>query len=92
MTCPYCCPSAGSRDILAHSAQRHIARGYAATAGRAGRGRRRAGRTGPGDYADPVAATRLLVLGVVRGYGRAHGYLVGTDLLGWEADRWANVK
>jgi DNA-binding PadR family transcriptional regulator len=39
-----------------------------------------------------VSATRLLVLGVVRGYGRAHGYLIGNDLLAWEADRWANVK
>ncbi|MET0189830.1 MAG: PadR family transcriptional regulator [Pseudonocardia sediminis] len=39
-----------------------------------------------------MSATRLLVLGVVRGYGRAHGYLIGTDLLAWEADRWANVK
>lgn len=39
-----------------------------------------------------MSATRLLVLGVVRGYGRAHGYLIGNDLLAWEADRWANVK
>lgn len=39
-----------------------------------------------------VSATRLLVLGVVRGYGRAHGYLVGTDLISWGADGWANVK
>lgn len=39
-----------------------------------------------------MSATRLLVLGVVRGYGRAHGYLVGTVLEEWEADRWANVK
>jgi DNA-binding PadR family transcriptional regulator len=29
---------------------------------------------------------------VVRGYGRAHGYLVGNDLLSWGADEWANVK
>jgi DNA-binding PadR family transcriptional regulator len=39
-----------------------------------------------------MSATRLLVLGVVRGYGRAHGYLIGSDLLAWGADRWANVK
>ncbi len=44
------------------------------------------------DTVVPVSATRLLVLGVVRGYGRAHGYLIGNDLLAWEADRWANVK
>src|SRR3954447_14509251 len=39
-----------------------------------------------------MSATRLLVLGVVRGYGRAHGYLIGNDLLSWGADEWANVK
>jgi DNA-binding PadR family transcriptional regulator len=39
-----------------------------------------------------VSATRLLVLGVVRGYGRAHGYRVGNDLLSWGAGEWANVK
>src|ERR1041384_1148741 len=39
-----------------------------------------------------MTATRLLVLGVVRGYGRAHGYLIGNDLLAWGADHWANVK
>jgi DNA-binding PadR family transcriptional regulator len=39
-----------------------------------------------------MSATRLLVLGVVRGYGRAHGYLVGTDLVSWGAEEWANVK
>lgn len=39
-----------------------------------------------------MSATRLLVLGVVRGYGRAHGYRIGTDLLSWGADEWANVK
>lgn len=39
-----------------------------------------------------MSATRLLVLGVVRGYGRAHGYRVGTDLAAWGADEWANVK
>ncbi|MFI9386309.1 PadR family transcriptional regulator [Kutzneria sp. NPDC052558] len=39
-----------------------------------------------------MSATRLLVLGVVRGYGRAHGYLIGSDLMSWGADTWANVK
>jgi DNA-binding PadR family transcriptional regulator len=39
-----------------------------------------------------VSATRLLVLGIVRGYGRAHGYRVGNDLLSWGAAEWANVK
>ncbi|MGH3566084.1 MAG: PadR family transcriptional regulator [Pseudonocardia sp.] len=39
-----------------------------------------------------MSATRLLVLGIVRGYGRAHGYRVGHDLLSWGADEWANVK
>ncbi|MFD1151423.1 PadR family transcriptional regulator [Saccharothrix hoggarensis] len=39
-----------------------------------------------------MSATRLLVLGVVRGYGRAHGYLIGNDLMGWGAGEWANVK
>jgi DNA-binding PadR family transcriptional regulator len=39
-----------------------------------------------------MSATRLLVLGIVRGYGRAHGYRIGNDLLAWGADEWANVK
>lgn len=39
-----------------------------------------------------MSATRLLVLGVVRGYGRAHGYLVGNDLMSWGAGEWANIK
>jgi DNA-binding PadR family transcriptional regulator len=38
-----------------------------------------------------VSATRLLVLGVVRMYGRAHGYQVRRELLTWSADKWANV-
>jgi DNA-binding PadR family transcriptional regulator len=38
-----------------------------------------------------VSATRLLVLGVVRMYGRAHGYQVRRELLSWSADKWANV-
>ena len=43
-------------------------------------------------YPDGVSATRLLVLGVVRGYGRVHGYRVGADLQSWGAGEWANVK
>jgi DNA-binding PadR family transcriptional regulator len=38
-----------------------------------------------------VSATRLLVLGVVRMYGSAHGYQVRRELLTWSADKWANV-
>jgi DNA-binding PadR family transcriptional regulator len=39
-----------------------------------------------------VSATRLLVLGVVRMHGQAHGYQVRRDLLSWAADSWANVR
>lgn len=39
-----------------------------------------------------MTATRLLVLGVVRGFGRAHGYRVRAELLSWGIDAWANVK
>jgi DNA-binding PadR family transcriptional regulator len=39
-----------------------------------------------------MSATRLLVLGVVRGFGRAHGYLVRSELVGWGAENWANIK
>jgi DNA-binding PadR family transcriptional regulator len=39
-----------------------------------------------------LSATRLLVLGVVRMYGKAHGYQVRRELLSWSADKWANVK
>lgn len=39
-----------------------------------------------------MSATRLLVLGIVRGYGRTHGYRVGSDLLSWGAEEWATVK
>ncbi len=38
-----------------------------------------------------MSATRLLVLGVVRMHGSAHGYQVRRELLGWSADSWANV-
>lgn len=39
-----------------------------------------------------MSATRLLVLGVVRMYGQAHGYQVRRDLLSWAADQWASVQ
>lgn len=39
-----------------------------------------------------MSATRLLVLAFVRAHGRAHGYLVGQELLAWSADKWANTK
>ncbi|MUL42848.1 PadR family transcriptional regulator [Streptomonospora sp. PA3] len=39
-----------------------------------------------------MSATRLLVLGVVRFSGRAHGYQVRRELLSWGAEQWANVK
>ncbi|UJW35037.1 PadR family transcriptional regulator [Saccharothrix sp. AJ9571] len=39
-----------------------------------------------------MSATRLLVLGVLRISGRAHGYQVRRELLGWRADKWANVQ
>jgi DNA-binding PadR family transcriptional regulator len=39
-----------------------------------------------------VSATRLLVLGAIRGFGRAHGYLVRQELVSWGADRWAHIK
>jgi DNA-binding PadR family transcriptional regulator len=39
-----------------------------------------------------VSATRLLVLGVVRIFGKAHGYQVRRELLTWSADKWANVQ
>jgi DNA-binding PadR family transcriptional regulator len=38
-----------------------------------------------------MSATRLLVLGVVRSYGQAHGYQVRRELLSWGAEYWANV-
>ncbi|WP_017544083.1 PadR family transcriptional regulator [Nocardiopsis prasina] len=39
-----------------------------------------------------MSATRLLVLGVVRVHGQAHGYRVGRELMDWGAEEWANVK
>lgn len=39
-----------------------------------------------------MSATRLLVLGVVRMEGHAHGYRVGRELMSWGVEDWANVK
>ncbi|ADD41152.1 PadR family transcriptional regulator [Stackebrandtia nassauensis] len=39
-----------------------------------------------------MSATKLLVLGVVRIFGTAHGYLVHNELTTWGAHEWANVK
>lgn len=35
---------------------------------------------------------RLLVLGVVRAHGEAHGYAVHRELMGWRVDTWTAVK
>lgn len=39
-----------------------------------------------------MTATRLLVLGLVRSLGRAHGYVISKELLTWRVDQWANTK
>jgi DNA-binding PadR family transcriptional regulator len=39
-----------------------------------------------------MSATRLLVLGVVRMSGRAHGYLVHGELVSWGLEEWVNCK
>lgn len=39
-----------------------------------------------------MSATSLLVLGLVRSLGRAHGYVIGKVLLSWRVDAWANTK
>lgn len=39
-----------------------------------------------------MSATRLLVLGLVRAYGRTHGYPLGLELSSWGAAEWANTK
>jgi hypothetical protein len=36
-----------------------------------------------------VSATRLLVLGAVRIFQPAHGYLVRRELLSWGVENWA---
>jgi DNA-binding PadR family transcriptional regulator len=39
-----------------------------------------------------MSATRLLVLGLVRSLGRAHGYVISKVLMSWKVDEWANTK
>jgi DNA-binding PadR family transcriptional regulator len=39
-----------------------------------------------------VSVTRLLVLGAVRIFQPAHGYLVRRELKSWHADEWANLN
>ncbi|MFI6102290.1 PadR family transcriptional regulator [Lentzea sp. NPDC051213] len=39
-----------------------------------------------------MSATRMLVLGVVKLVGEAHGYQVRRELQSWSADQWANVQ
>lgn len=39
-----------------------------------------------------MSATRLLVLGGVRRFGRAHGYEIRRELLSWGSNEWANVN
>lgn len=39
-----------------------------------------------------MSVVRLLVLGVVRRQGTAHGYAVRRELLSWRAETWTNAK
>jgi DNA-binding PadR family transcriptional regulator len=39
-----------------------------------------------------VSATRLLVLGAVRLFQPAHGYLVRRELLSWDVENWAAIN
>ncbi|GAB3481073.1 PadR family transcriptional regulator [Amycolatopsis cihanbeyliensis] len=39
-----------------------------------------------------MSATRLPVLGAVRGFGTAHGYAVRGELVSWGAEEWADIK
>jgi DNA-binding PadR family transcriptional regulator len=39
-----------------------------------------------------VSVTRLVVLGAVRLFQPAHGYLVRRELLSWQVDEWAHVN
>ncbi len=39
-----------------------------------------------------MSTTRLLVLGGVRRFGRAHGYEVRRELMSWGSDEWAHVN
>jgi len=39
-----------------------------------------------------MSVVRLLVLGVIRARGRAHGYAVRRELLSWRVETWTEVK
>jgi DNA-binding PadR family transcriptional regulator len=39
-----------------------------------------------------VSPTRLLILGAVRSFQPAHGYLVRRELMSWQVDRWAQLN
>lgn len=39
-----------------------------------------------------MSTVRLLVLGVVRAHGQAHGYAVHRELMSWRVDTWTAVK
>lgn len=39
-----------------------------------------------------MSTTRLLVLGGVRRFGRAHGYEVRRELMSWGSDEWAHMN
>ncbi|UVS76943.1 PadR family transcriptional regulator [Actinokineospora sp. UTMC 2448] len=39
-----------------------------------------------------MSATRMLVLGIIRGAGPAHGYKVRAELMGWNAQEWARIN
>ncbi|MFC7677165.1 PadR family transcriptional regulator [Mycolicibacterium sp. GCM10028919] len=39
-----------------------------------------------------MSTVRLLVLGVVRRHGSAHGYAVHRELMSWRVDTWTRVK
>ena len=39
-----------------------------------------------------MSTVRLLVLGVVRTRGEAHGYAVHQELMSWRVDTWTAVK
>ena len=39
-----------------------------------------------------MSATRMMILGLVQWMQPVHGYDVRRELLGWSADKWANVQ
>lgn len=39
-----------------------------------------------------MPVVRLLVLGIIRMHGRAHGYAVHRELLAWKVETWTTVK